>query len=114
MINTAQPEQDIAECRDAEREFFRFARIHKAKVALVQHLTLPELTEKYQPGYYANQEVAKEENVLHVDDADELRVQLKSGQSPFFPGDSLHLSQSGQPAIAHSLQRAIDLALQGN
>lgn len=111
MINTSASEQDIAECRDAERDFFRFVRMHKAKVALAQHLSLPELTGKYQLGYYANQEVAKEENVPYTDDAEELQGQLKSAQSPFYAGDPLHLSGPGQPILAHTLRRAVDLAI---
>jgi hypothetical protein len=111
MINTSESAQDIAECRDAERDFFRYVRAHKAKVALAQHLSLPELTGKYQTGYYANQEVAKEENVPYADDAEELQVQLKSAQSPFFSGDPLHLSRPGQPILAHTLRRAVDLAI---
>jgi len=111
MINTAISKQDVAECRDAEREFFRFARMHKAKVALVQHLSLVELTGEYQPGYYANQEVAKEENVQYVDDATELHGQLNSGQSPFYAGDGLHLNRLGQPILADTLRLAVDLAL---
>jgi hypothetical protein len=110
MINASLSEQDIAECREAERDFFRFVRLHKARVALAQHLSLPELTGKYQPGYYANQEVAKEENVPYVDDAEELQRQLKSAQSPFYAGDPLHLSAPGQPILAHTLRRAVDLA----
>ena len=110
MINAALSEKDIAECRDAEREFFRFVRNHKAKVALVQHLSLPELTGKYQPGYYANQEVAREENVPYVDDADELQTQLKSAESPFYKGDPLHLGVAGQAILAHALRRGVDLA----
>jgi hypothetical protein len=111
MINTSPSEKDIAECREAEREFFRFARIHKAKVALAQHLSLPELTGKYEVGYYANQEVAKEEHVPYIDDAEELQGQLKSAQSPFFAGDPLHLSGPGQPILAHTLRRALDSAM---
>jgi hypothetical protein len=114
MINTSASEQDIAECRDAERDFFRFVRMHKAKVALAQHLSLPELTGKYQTGYYANQEVAKEENVPYTDDAAELQEQLKSGQSPFYAGDSLHLNGPGQPILAHTLRRAVDLAMKSD
>lgn len=114
LINTAQSQQDIAECRDAERDLFSFAREHHAKVALVQHLSLPELNEKYQPGYYANQAVAKEENVPYVDDADDLRTKMKSGGSPFYQGDPLHLDRPGQEVLAHTLQRAVDLALKSN
>jgi hypothetical protein len=112
--DTVASEQDIAECREAERDFFHFVRTHKAKVALVQHLSKPELTGKYQPGYYANQEVAKEENVPYVDDADELQVKLKSAESPFNSGDPLHLSRSGQPILAHTLRRGVDLAIKSN
>jgi hypothetical protein len=112
--NAPHSEQDIVECRDAERDFFRFAREHHAKVALAQHLSHPELAGPYQPGYDANQAVAREENVPYVDDADELRLQLKSGQDPFFPGDPLHLAPSGQQVLAHTLQRAVDQALRGN
>jgi hypothetical protein len=114
MIDTAQSEQDVIECREAEREFFRFARMHRAKVALVQHLTSPELTGKYHPGYYANQKVAQEENVPYVNDASGLLDQLKSGKSPYFAGDPLHLNRSGQPILAHALQRAVELALKSN
>jgi hypothetical protein len=113
MISAAQSEQDIAECRNAEREFFRFARGSHAKVALAQHLSLPELTGPYQTGYYANQAVAKGENVSYVDDADGLRSQLKSGSSPFYPRDLLHLNHIGQPLLAHTLQRAVELAIRG-
>jgi hypothetical protein len=114
LINTAQSEHDIAECRDAERDFFSFVRAGHAKVALMQHLSIPELTRKYQPGYYANQAVAKELNVPFVDDADELGYRLKAGDNPFYSGDQLHLNQSGQRSLAHSLERAVDLALRGN
>jgi hypothetical protein len=107
MINEAASPQDIAECREAEREFFRYVRSRDAKVALVQHLSLPELNGDYQPGYYANQAVAKEENVPWVDDADELRLALKSGRNPFYPGDDLHLDRSGQPILAHTIDRAL-------
>ncbi len=114
MINTAASEKDVAECRDAEREFFRFARMQKAKVSLVQHLSLPELISKYQTGYYANKEVAQAEGVPYVDDAEELQGQLKSGQNPFFPGDPLHLNRLGQPILAHTLERGVDRALKSN
>jgi hypothetical protein len=114
MINTAQSAKDIAECQDAEREFFRFVRAHHARVVLIQHLSLPELDGKYQPGYYANQAVAKEENVPHVDDAQELRAQLRLGKSPFYPGDSLHLNRLGQPILAHTMERALDYVLGKN
>lgn len=110
-LEASPSEQDIAECREAESEFFRFARMQKAKVALVQHLSLQELTGTFHRGYYANQEVAREESVPYVDDAGELQSQLKSGGSPFYSGDSLHLSRSGQPILAHTLRRAVDLAL---
>lgn len=98
--------------REAERNLFSLVRAHHAKVALVQHLSLPELTGKYHAGYYANQEVAREEKVSYVDDADELRAQLKSGNSPFYQGDFLHLNKSGQAILAHTLERAVELALQ--
>jgi len=114
MINTAQSERDIAECRIAERDLFRLARAHHAKVALVQHLSLPELTGVYQAGYAANQQVAKEENVRYVDDADELRSELKSGHSPFYSGDPLHPNRLGQEVLSHALQRAVNLALSSN
>jgi hypothetical protein len=114
MINIGQSEQDITECRNAEREFFRLARGAHAKVALVQHLSLPELSGTYQAGYFANQAVAKEENVFYVDDVESLRSQLQSGPSPFYPGDPLHLNRWGQPILAHTLQRAVDLALKSN
>jgi hypothetical protein len=111
LINTAQSERDIAECRDAERAFFSYARTHHAKVVLVQHLSLPELTAAYQVGYYANQEVAKEENVPYLDDGDQLRDELKSAHDPFNSGDALHLNRLGQVVLAHTLQRAVTLAL---
>jgi hypothetical protein len=114
MINMAESERDIAECRDAEREFFRLARLQGAKVALVQHLSLPELNGKYQRGYYANQVIAKEENVSNVDDADELRLSLAAGKNPFSPGDPLHLNRAGQVILAHTLRRSVDLTLPGN
>jgi hypothetical protein len=106
--------QDIAQCRDAERDFFRFARAHQAKVALMQHLSLPEINGAYQPGYYANQQVAMEEGVPYVDDANELRDKLRQGQSPFYPGEMLHLNEAGQAILAHSLQAAVNLALKTN
>jgi GDSL-like Lipase/Acylhydrolase family len=109
--DTAPSDADVAECREAERNLFRLARAKRAKVALVQHLSLPELTGKYQAGYAANQQVAKEENVPYVDDGNELRTALTSGHSPFYAGDSLHLNQLGQEVLAHTLQRAVDLAL---
>jgi hypothetical protein len=111
LINTEQSEHDVAECRNAERDFFRFAREHHAKVALLQHLSVPELSEEYQVGYFANQKVAKEEDVPYVDDADELRTTLSSGHSPFYRNDPLHPNRLGQEILAHTLQRAVDLAL---
>jgi len=114
MIDTAQSEQDVIECRESEREFFRFARNRGAKVALMQHLTLPELIGKYHPGYYANQEVARQENVPYVNDARELLNQLKSGKNPYFEGDPLHLNRFGQPILAHTLLRAVELSVKGN
>jgi GDSL-like Lipase/Acylhydrolase family len=103
--------QDIAECREAEREFFRFVRSHNAKVALIQHFSRPEVNGDYQVGYYANQAVAKEEKVPFVDDDSELRDSLQHGQDPFNTGDPLHLNTIGQGILAHSLQTAVDLAL---
>jgi len=114
MINASASQEDIAECREAERDFFRFVRSQNAKVALVQHLSLPELKGGYQPGYYANQQVAKEENVPFVDDSAELQAQLKSSKSPFYKGDPLHLSAEGQPILAHTLRRGLDLAMKSN
>jgi len=114
LINTSSSERDIARCREAERNLFSLVRAHHAKVSLVQHLSLPELSGKYQAGYYANQAVAREEKVSYVDDADELRAQLKSGKSPFYQGDFLHLNKSGQAILAHTLERAVELALQNN
>jgi hypothetical protein len=112
--NNTPSEADIAMCRDAERAFFRLARRQHARVALVQHLTLPELTGGYEIGYTANQKVAQEESVPYADDADELRAQLKSGHNPFYSGDPLHLNGVGQPALAHALERAVNLALKNN
>ena len=115
IITSGPPsERDIAVCRDAERDFFRYSRAHLAKVALIQHLSLPELSGKYEPGFFANQTVADEENVPHTDDADELHAQLKARNNPFYEGDPLHLNRSGQPILAHALQRAVDLALKSN
>lgn len=45
VANHSQSEQDIAQCRAAENEIFTLARAHRAKVALVQHLTLPNCGE---------------------------------------------------------------------
>jgi hypothetical protein len=114
LINTALSQDDIAECRSAERALFSLARAQHAKVALVQHLSFPELNGKYQVGYYANQLVALQSNVAYVDDAEELRAGLKSGANPFYPGDALHLNRSGQVILAHTLQRAVKLALKSN
>ena len=75
---------------------------------------LDELSGRYQAGYAANQLVAKAENVPYVDDADELRAELKAGHSPFYPGDPLHPNLLGQEVLAHALQRAVNLALQSN
>ena len=110
----AGSESEISECRAAERAFFTFARNRGAKVVLVQHLTQPELTGAYQPGYYANQAVALEEHVPYVDDADELRDKSKRGENPFYPGDPIHLNQWGQPVLAHALRQAVNLALKAN
>ena len=98
------PLKDISECREAEREFFRFVRSHNAKVALIQHLSRPEVGGAYQVGYYANQNVAKEEVVPYVDDASELRNSLHQGQDPFNSDDPLHLNTEGQKILADSLQ----------
>lgn len=114
LANTAPSENDIVECREAERGFFRYAQAHHAKVVLVQHLSLPELTRGYEPGYAANQQVAKEENVPTVDDSDGLRAELKSGHSPYHSGDAIHLNRLGQEVLAHTLERAVDLALERN
>jgi hypothetical protein len=103
--------QDIAECREAEREFFRFVRSHNAKVALMQHLSRPEVNGDYQAGYYANQNVAKEEGVSYVDDDSELRNSLQQGQDPFNSEDPLHLNTVGQRILAHVLQTATNLVL---
>jgi len=114
VFDTPQPEKDISECRDAEREFFRLARSRKAKIALVQHLSSMELAGKYQTGYYANQAVAQEQNVPYVDDADELRAALNSGANVLVKGDTLHLNRAGQPILAHALQRGVEMALKRN
>jgi GDSL-like Lipase/Acylhydrolase family len=111
LLDRTPSDLEIAQCREAERQFFSFAREHGAKVVLVQHLSRPELSGKYQRGYYANQEVAKEENVPYVDDADELRALSNSGRSPFYEGDALHLNKEGQVGLAHALQRGVDAAL---
>jgi lysophospholipase L1-like esterase len=55
--------------------------------------------------------VAKAENVSYVDDASEALARMKSGASPYFAGDDLHFNASGQPILAHTLQRAAELAL---
>jgi hypothetical protein len=109
--DVSPPSNDIAQCLDAEREFYRFARAHHAKAALVQHLSLPELSDKFQPGFYANRSVAKSEGVPFVDDAIELRESLQRGQNPFNSGDSLHLNRAGQVILARALQAAVNLAL---
>jgi hypothetical protein len=114
VVTGVPSEIDIAKCRNAERNLFRFCVAHHAKVALVQHLSLPELSGKYEAGYFANLAVASEEKIPHTDDADELRAQLKTKNTPFYPGDSLHLNNWGQPILAHALNRAVDLALKVN
>jgi hypothetical protein len=114
FVNTAQSERDVAECQAAEHEFFTFAREDGAKVVLVQHLSRSEMSGQYQLGYYANQAVAKEENVPYVDDGDELRARFNSGKDPFYPGDPIHLDRLGQPVLARALQQAVDLALKSN
>ena len=103
--------QDIIECRDAEREFFRFARAHNARVSLVQHLTLPELSGGYEPGYSANQAVARDESVPFLDDAEVLRETLRKNISPFNSGDTIHLNAAGQTILARTLEAAVHLAL---
>jgi hypothetical protein len=113
-ITTAESERDIAVCREAERAIFTFAREHNAKVALVQHLSLPEVNGAGQPGYFANQAVAQAEQVPFTDDAGDLRAQLKAGKNPFFKGDPLHLNGLGQIVLARTLQRAVAQALQSN
>jgi hypothetical protein len=107
-------EDDIGQCRTAEHEFFAFARAHGAKVALIQHLTRPEFGGQYQPGYYANQTVAKEDKVAYVDDAEELRALMKLGDDPFYPGDPIPHNEKAQPLLAHTLQRAVDMASKTN
>ena len=110
--NAVPSQRNIAQCSKAEREMFLLARGNHAKVVLVQHLSAPELAGQYLPGYYANQAIAKESGVPYVDDADELRTQTRSGESPFYKGDPLHLNRSGQEPLAHALQRAVHLALE--
>lgn len=107
-------QQNINQCSNAERELFYLARSNQAKVVLVQHLSAPELTGQFQPGYYVNQAIAKERGVPYVDDADELRARMRSGENPFYEGDLLHLNRSGQESLAHALQRAVHVALEGN
>jgi hypothetical protein len=111
LLTSSSSEQDITACRDAERNFFRFARTHGAGVALMQHLTMPEVNGGYQAGYFANRSVAQEENVPHVDDSEDLRAHLNSGQNPFYPGDTLHVNDLGQTILAGALQKAVELAL---
>jgi hypothetical protein len=114
LANHSQSPRDIAKCRDAENVIFSLARAHHAKIALVQHLTLPELRGGYFVGYYANQSVAKQAGVPYTDDSAALRAQLQSGHSPFFEGDPIHLNKSGQAVLAHALQQAANLALRSN
>jgi hypothetical protein len=114
LANHSQSEQDIAQCRAAENEIFNLARAHRAKVAMVQHLTLPELRGNYYVGYYANQTVARQAGIPYTDDSAELRAQLDSGHFPYFDGDPIHLNKSGQQILAHSLQKAANLALRSN
>lgn len=113
-VNATPSARDIAQCRAAERELYFLARSSHAKVALVQHLSTTELEGQYLPGYYANQAVAKELGVPYVDDADDLRARLKSGENPFYEGDLLHLNRSGQEPLANALQRAVHRALDSN
>ena len=103
--------EEIAQCRDAERDFFRFARAHNAQVSLVQHLTLPELSRGYEPGYYANQAVARDESVPFIDDADGLREALRKNTNPFNSQDAIHLNAAGQIILARTLETAVHLAL---
>ena len=114
VADHSQSEQDVAMCRAAENDIFALARAHRAKVALVQHLTLPELRGSYYVGYYANQIVARQAGVPYTDDSAELRAELESGHSPYFDGDPIHLNKSGQHILAHSLQAAANLALRSN
>jgi hypothetical protein len=114
LSNSSESERDIVECRNAERDFFKYSRAHNARVVLVQHLTLPELMRDYERGYAANRNVASEEHIPYVDDAAELRAQLKSGHSPYLSGDAIHLNRLGQLVLARVLQRAVNLALTSN
>jgi hypothetical protein len=110
--NYVPSEREIVQCREAERALFAFVRRRHTRIALLQHLSKPELMSgKYEPGYYANLAVAQEEGVPHVDDGDELSAQLKSGSSLFYHGDPLHLNDEGQQSLAHALQRSINTAL---
>jgi hypothetical protein len=104
-------EADIAKCLNSERDAYLLSRAAHAKVALVQHLTLSEIAGKYDRGYYANQAVAKEQQVPFVDDGDEIRADLKSGRSPYYEGDPIHPNDLGQQVLAHTLLRAVNLAL---
>jgi hypothetical protein len=104
-------EKDISVCREAERSIFQFAKARQAKVGLVQHLSLEEITGQFKPGYAANRQVAEEESVPHVDDAESLRSMVATGKTPFYSGDSLHLDTLGQEALAHTLLRAVNAAL---
>ncbi len=113
-VTAAESERDILICREAERALFHLVRAHHAKTALVQHLSLPEVTGRFQPGYFANQAVAEAERVPYIDDAAELRAQLAAGKNPFFKGDPLHLDPAGQTILANTLQRAVSQALASN
>ena len=102
---------DIEWCARAEREIFQLVRAHGAKVALMQHLTRSELAGgKFQTGYYANQTVAREEQVPWVDDATELDEALAAGKKPL-AGDGIHLRPEGQAILAGVLLRAVDASL---
>jgi GDSL-like Lipase/Acylhydrolase family len=109
--NYVPTEREIVRCREAERAFFTFVRSRHTKVVLLQHLSRPELMSKYEPGYNANRTVAEEEGVPHVDDAEQLRAQLRSGSNPFYQGDPLHMNTEGQQILAQALQRAINSAM---
>jgi hypothetical protein len=111
QTNFVPTRRDIALCREAERELFSFVRAHGAKVALFQHLSLPEVTGAYLPGYYANQAVAKEAKVPFIDDAEPIRAQLDMGKNLFYEGDPLHLNRDGQQILAQELKAAVELAL---
>ncbi len=102
---------DIAWCARAERDIFRLARARGAKLALMQHLSRSELSGgRFQAGYYANQEVARDEQVPWVDDAHELQAALAAGRK-VLANDGIHLRAEGQGILAGVLQRAVDASL---